>query len=74
MEGSDEEEAAVVSLPETPPVKTKTLFHYFKSTPGSNPKKGVEDKNTTQTQVKVIIAFIVLRSIDVKMFTLGSGF
>ncbi len=50
MEGSDEEEAVAVSLPETPPVKTKTLFHYFKSTPGSNPKK-VEDKPITQTQV-----------------------
>ena len=39
MDGSDDEEAPRVSLPETPPVKTKTLFHYFKATPGSKPKK-----------------------------------
>jgi hypothetical protein len=55
MEGSDEEEARV-PLPETPPVKTKTLFHYFKSTPGSNSKKEVEDKSTSQVQVINIIA------------------
>ena len=38
MDGSDEEEAPRVSLPETPPVKTKTLLHYFKAAPGSKPK------------------------------------